>query len=185
MDNYWFTVKKLIFCFKSINLMKIKVLLSIAVMLIITLSFSALAQESIILTKGKRTRVIPKGDLLEVQYGPGLSISGILQFTQEGQPVLAFGGAETSSHAINLEYTQAIFLPRKNPVGRALLWSTVNVAVGAGVAALYGSPLFGSRQFNYMQGFVIGMGVGSSTTRSIQNNKRAFRKSKGWRFEVR
>ncbi|MCS7017958.1 MAG: hypothetical protein RMJ87_01955 [Cytophagales bacterium] len=70
--------------------MKIKVLLSIAVMFIITFSFSALAQESIILTKGKRTRVISKGDLLEVQYGPGLSISGILQFTQEGQPILAF-----------------------------------------------------------------------------------------------
>ncbi len=89
--------------------MKIKVLLSITLSLIIAFSFSALAQESIILTKGKRTRVISKGDLLEVQYGSGLSISGILQFTQEGQPILAFGGAETSPHAINPEYTQAMF----------------------------------------------------------------------------
>jgi hypothetical protein len=155
------------------------------ILFFIAFSYPSLAQESIILTKGKRTRVISKGDLLEVQYGSGLSISGILQFTKEGQPVLSFGSAETSSHAINLEYAQAIFLPRKNPVGRALLWSTVNIAVGAGVAAFYGSPLFGSRQLNYMQGFVIGMGVGSSAARSILHDKRAFRKSKGWRFEVR
>jgi hypothetical protein len=162
-----------------------KAIFLILMVLFIIFSAPASAQESIILTKGKRTRVITKGDLMEVQYGTGLSITGILQFTPEGQPILAFGGTEIAPYPVNLEYTQAIYLPRKNPVARALLWSTINLAVGIGVSEFYGSALFGGRQLNYMSGFIVGTGVGSSTARSILNDKRSFRKSKGWRFEVK
>lgn len=161
--------------------MKIKVLLSITVMLIITFSFSALAQESVILTKGKQTR-IPKGDVLEVTYGTGLGASGVLQFTPEGQPILVPGVDKSIQYAINFEQTDAVLLPRKNRMLNALLWGVAAGTVATGIQLAIDPS--GERQ-TYASGFGLGMFIGVFTGRQLLNDKRSFRKSKGWRFEVR
>jgi hypothetical protein len=157
----------------------------IVVIYIITFSFSALAQESIILTKGKQTRIIPKGDVLEVTYGAGLGASGVLQFTPEGQPILVPGVDKSIQYAINFEQTDAVLLPRKGRAGRALLFGAIGAALGTGLSVIYSNNNTGVER-NYASGFSLGMIIGGFTGYSILGiQKRPFRKSKGWRFEVK